>query len=46
MTGRETLFMFARLRGIPSSRISTAVKQLLNDLLLSPYADQLVASYR
>jgi len=46
MTGRETLFMFARLRGIPESSISPTVQKLLNDLLLRPYADRLTASYR
>jgi len=46
MTGRETLYLFARLRGIQESCISATVQQLVRDLLLCPYADQLVASYR
>jgi len=46
MTGRETLYMFARLRGIPESCISPTVEKLFKDLLLLPYADRLIASYR
>jgi len=46
MTGRETLYMFARLHGIPESCISATVQQLVRDLLLCPYVDQLVSSYR
>jgi len=46
MTGRETLYMFARLRGIPERYISATVQGLLGDLLLRDYADRLVASYR
>jgi len=46
MTGSETLYMFARLRGIRESCISATVQKLLNDLLLQPYANRLVASYR
>jgi len=46
MTGRETLYMFARLRGIPERCIAATVQRLLSDLLLQSYADRLVASYR
>ena len=46
MTGRETLYMFARLRGIRESCISPTVQKLLSDLLLHAYADRLIASYR
>jgi len=46
MTGSETLYMFARLRGISEACIATTVQRLVNDLLLQPYANQLVASYR
>jgi len=46
MTGRETLYMFARLRGIQESCVAPTVQKLLNDLLLLPYADRLTASYR
>ena len=46
MTGRESLYMFARLRGVQERHISSTVQRLIDDLLLRPYADQLVASYR
>jgi len=44
MTGRETLFMFARLRGILD--IPAMVDELLQALLLEEYADKLVQTYR
>ncbi|XP_051987338.1 phospholipid-transporting ATPase ABCA3 [Xyrauchen texanus] len=45
MTGRETLSMYARLRGIPEKYVSACVENILRSLLLEPYADKLVSSY-
>ncbi|XP_072455492.1 phospholipid-transporting ATPase ABCA3 [Notamacropus eugenii] len=45
MTGRETLIMYARLRGIPERHISNCVKNVLQGLLLEPHADKLVKTY-
>lgn len=46
MTGRETLNMYARLRGIPESSIDSVVARLLNILMLDPHADKLAGKYR
>ena len=45
MTGRETLAMFARLRGIPYDKIEEATNDLLTDLTLTPHADKVADSY-
>ncbi|XP_075755150.1 phospholipid-transporting ATPase ABCA3 [Pelodiscus sinensis] len=45
MTGRETLSMYARLRGIPERYIGSCVENMLRGLLLEPHADKLVRSY-
>ncbi|KAB0401440.1 hypothetical protein E2I00_009224 [Balaenoptera physalus] len=45
MTGKETLVMYARLRGIPERHISACVDQILDDLLMYMYADNLVKTY-
>lgn len=45
MTGRETLVMYARLRGIPERRISAYVENTLRGLLLEPHANKLVRTY-
>lgn len=45
MTGRETLSMYARLRGIPENYVSGSVENVLRSLLLEPHADKLVRSY-
>nr|XP_061805523.1 phospholipid-transporting ATPase ABCA3-like [Nerophis lumbriciformis] len=45
MTGRETLSMYARLRGIPEKYVSGCVENVLRSLLLEPHADKLVRSY-
>nr|XP_025035890.1 ATP-binding cassette sub-family A member 3 [Pelodiscus sinensis] len=45
MTGRETLSMYARLRGIPERYIGSCVENRLRGLLLEPHADKLVRSY-
>ncbi|KAM6957907.1 LOW QUALITY PROTEIN: phospholipid-transporting ATPase ABCA3 [Aplochiton taeniatus] len=45
MTGRETLCMYARLRGIPERYVSGCVENVLRSLLLEPHADKLVRNY-
>ncbi|ELK10775.1 ATP-binding cassette sub-family A member 3 [Pteropus alecto] len=45
MTGRETLIMYARLRGIPERHISAYVENTLRGLLLEPHANKLVKTY-
>ncbi|XP_054892052.1 phospholipid-transporting ATPase ABCA3 [Poeciliopsis prolifica] len=45
MTGRETLSMYARLRGIPEKYVAGCVENVLRSLLLEPHADKLTRSY-
>uniref|UniRef100_A0A8C7CBE9 ATP binding cassette subfamily A member 3 n=1 Tax=Neovison vison TaxID=452646 RepID=A0A8C7CBE9_NEOVI len=45
MTGRETLVMYARLRGIPERHVAACVENVLRGLLLEPHADKLVRTY-
>ncbi|NXR15534.1 ABCA3 protein, partial [Semnornis frantzii] len=45
MTGRETLSMYARLRGIPERYSGSCVENMLRGLLLEPHADKLVRTY-
>ncbi|XP_051877159.1 LOW QUALITY PROTEIN: phospholipid-transporting ATPase ABCA3 [Pristis pectinata] len=45
MTGRETLFLYARLRGIPELYIAQCVDDVLQSLLLKPCAHRLVRTY-
>jgi ATP-binding cassette, subfamily A (ABC1), member 3 len=45
MSGRETLRMFGRLRGIPEHRLETTVVTLLERLTLTPHADKVAESY-
>lgn len=45
MTGRETLQMYARFRGIPIDKIDTEVNQLLERLTLTPHADKPCGTY-
>ncbi|XP_066546484.1 phospholipid-transporting ATPase ABCA3 [Amia ocellicauda] len=45
MTGRETLSMYARLRGIPEKYVAGCVENVLRSLLLEPHADRLVRNY-
>ncbi|XP_055991191.1 phospholipid-transporting ATPase ABCA3 [Sorex fumeus] len=45
MTGRETLVMYARLRGLPERHIAACVEHTLRALLLEPHADKLVRTY-
>ena len=46
MTGRETLTMYARLRGVPSDNIPTVVDALIDILMLRPHADKMAGAYR
>jgi ABC-type multidrug transport system ATPase subunit len=45
MTGRETLRMFGKLRGIPVAKIDGVVDSLLDKLTLTPHADKTADSY-
>uniref|UniRef100_A0A8C5R778 ATP binding cassette subfamily A member 3 n=1 Tax=Leptobrachium leishanense TaxID=445787 RepID=A0A8C5R778_9ANUR len=45
MTGRETLCMYARLRGVPEHYIASCVDNMLRGLLLEAYANKLVRTY-
>ncbi|XP_048188151.1 ATP-binding cassette sub-family A member 17-like [Perognathus longimembris pacificus] len=45
MTGRETLIMYARIRGIPESHINICVKQIIDDFVMLMYADKLIKTY-
>jgi len=46
MTGRETITMYARLRGIPEPEIKGLVRSLSQKLVFSAYIDNVVKSYR
>ena len=46
LTGREMLEMFARLRGIPASRIPDIVNAVIYQLNLAPHADKMCGDYR
>ncbi|RUS76071.1 hypothetical protein EGW08_016175 [Elysia chlorotica] len=45
MTGRETLTMYARLRGVPEANIPVVVNSLIDILMLKPHADKLAGQY-
>ncbi|XP_063790760.1 phospholipid-transporting ATPase ABCA3 [Pseudophryne corroboree] len=45
MTGRETLYMYARLRGVPETYINSCVEDMLRGLLLEAHANKLVRAY-
>jgi ABC-type multidrug transport system ATPase subunit len=45
MTGRETLTMFAKLRGVPYSEVNALVEELLERLTLTPHADKVTKAY-
>eukprot|EP00058_Branchiostoma_floridae_P010060 XP_002595548.1 hypothetical protein BRAFLDRAFT_117471 [Branchiostoma floridae] len=45
MTGRETLYMFARLRGVPEKNIKPVVDDLLQALMIEEHADKLTKAY-
>ena len=46
LTGRELLYMYARLRGVPEVLIADVVEELIQALLLQDHADKLTSSYR
>lgn len=46
MTGRETLFLFARLRGIPEIDIPKMVINMSKSLMFEEHVDKLVKNYR
>ena len=46
MTGRETLTMFARLRGVDEDQIKSVVIDLLHIMMLTQYADKECGTYR
>lgn len=46
MTGRETLTMYARLKGVPARHIERIVKNLLDIFLLRRHADKFISYYR
>ncbi|KAF8564879.1 hypothetical protein P879_06099 [Paragonimus westermani] len=45
LTGRETLTLYARLRGVPEQSIPQTVSTLLNDMGLAPHADKVAGAY-
>jgi len=45
MTGRETLTLFGRLRGIPNQLIHDSVNNLIHALTLLPHADKPAGTY-
>lgn len=45
MTGRETLTMYARLRGIHENQITTVVNALLEIMMLNKHADKQASQY-
>ena len=45
MTGREHLYMYAKIRGIPSSRIKATVNAFITMLKLDEYADKYTEGY-
>jgi len=45
LTGREMLYMFGRLRGIPEHNLQGAVEELIEQLDLSTHADRLSGTY-
>ena len=46
MTGRETLRMYARLRGVPSDHIENVINSLVDIMMLQPHKDKLAGHYR
>jgi len=45
MTGRETLSLYCRLRGIPEEEISSVTSTLAEELLFTQFLDKVVGSY-
>ena len=46
MTGREILTLYARLRGVREGEIRRVVRDLLEAVTLTEYADKLCGTYR
>lgn len=46
MTGRETLYMYARLRGIAENQIKTIVEDIIETLMLKKHVDKETGFYR
>ena len=46
MTGEETLYMYARLRGIENSQIPSVVNSLVETLMLKKHAEKQAGVYR
>jgi ATP-binding cassette subfamily A (ABC1) protein 3 len=46
MTGTETLYMYARLRGISEDQIQQIVDQVIDILMLRKHADKQAGFYR
>ena len=46
MTGRELLWMYCRLRGVPEQSISDTVERLSKDLGVFEYIDKYTKTYR
>lgn len=46
LTGRETIWMFARLRGIREEIINGVAEKLAKRLLFTQHIDKLVGAYR
>jgi len=46
MTSRETLHMYGRLRGVKEEQLKMVSQELIDMLLLTPYADKKVVTYR
>lgn len=46
MTGRETLRMYARLRGVQENQIDGVVSDVMDVMMLKKYADREVGTYR
>lgn len=46
MTGRETLYMYARLRGVQENQIKGVVNDIMDVMMLKKYADRECGTYR
>ena len=46
LSGEETLYMFARIRGIPESEIPTVVKAIIDSIGIGMYAKRQIKTYR
>ena len=46
LTGEETLYMFARIRGIPEDEIPTIVDAIIDSIGIRMYANRQIKTYR